>query len=166
MGCGKVKFYVVSDRYIAFLKQIDQKVPDNYQGKRPFIGIVININGIDYVAPLSSPKPHLLSIDSSKASCFKLFNRIKPDEFLGVINLNYMIPYLAGEVNLLDISALDKKYQSLIYKQFEFIKQNKNEIQNRAIKLHELVRVKKQSHFMKISCDFEALEKNLSSFTS
>ncbi|HFZ1935506.1 TPA: type III toxin-antitoxin system ToxN/AbiQ family toxin [Serratia marcescens] len=160
-----MKFYVVSDRYITFLKTIDNKVPDNYQGTRPFIGIVISVNGVDYVAPLSSPKPHLLKIDNSKASCFKLFNRKDPSEFLGVINLNYMIPYMESEVSLLPIATLEKKYQNLIYKQYEFIKQNKVEIQHRANKLHDLVRIKKQDHFVSISCNFDALEQNLGSFT-
>lgn len=160
-----MKFYVVSDRYITFLKKFDNKVPDNYQGARPFIGIVISVNGIDYVAPLSSPKPHLLNIDSSKASCFKLFNRKNSTEFLGVINLNYMIPFLDGEVTLLNVSNLESKYSALIYKQFEYIKANKTEIQNRANKLHDLIRGKRQQHFISISCDFEVLEQNYKSFT-
>lgn len=46
-----MEFYTVSDAYIAWLKSIDNRVPDNYQGKRAFIGIVLDINGHQYLAP-------------------------------------------------------------------------------------------------------------------
>ncbi|EAQ3218086.1 type III toxin-antitoxin system ToxN/AbiQ family toxin, partial [Salmonella enterica] len=101
-----MKFFIVSDRYISYLKKIDAKVPDNYNGKRPFIGIVVTVNGIEYVAPLSSPKPQLERINNSKPSVFKMFSRKDANDFLGVINLNYMIPYLASEVTLLDVDNI------------------------------------------------------------
>lgn len=161
-----MKFFIVSDRYISFLKQFDSKVPDNYNGTRPFIGIVIEIYGVEYIAPLSSPKPHLESINSSKPSAFKLYHRKNSSEFLGVVNLNYMIPVLDAEVTLLDVDSLtDEKYKNLLKKQYEYIKIHKNEIATRADKLHDLVRNKKHAHFVAISCDFEALEKSFKSFT-
>ena len=156
-----MKFYTVSNDYITYLKICDSKVPDNYDQARPFIGIVININDFDYIAPLSSPKPHLEKINNSKPSCFKLFNRTNDKEFLGVINLNYMIPYYEGEINLLDIDSItDEKYKGLIYKQFEYIKLNKEEIKKRANTLYDLVTVKQHNHFCSISCDFKKLEKH------
>lgn len=84
-----MKFYIVSDRYISYLKTIDGKVPDNYNGSRPFIGVVIEVNGVSYIAPLSSPKPQLERINNSKPTAFKIYNRKDGTEFLGVINLNY-----------------------------------------------------------------------------
>ena len=160
-----MKFFIVSDRYISYLKKIDAKVPDNYNGKRPFIGIVVTVNGIGYVAPLSSPKPQLERINNSKPSVFKMFSRKDANDFLGVINLNYMIPYLASEVTLLDVDNIqDHKYKNLLQKQHEYIKINKEEISSKATKLHDLVRNKKQDHFVSISCDFDALENALKSF--
>lgn len=161
-----MKFFTVSDRYISHLQKADSKVPDNYNGQRPFVGIVVEVNGVEYVAPLSSPKPHLEKIDSSKASIFKIYNRKPPNEFLGVINLNYMIPFLASEVTLLDIESLgDVRYKNLLNKQLEYIKIHKDDIEVRAVKLMSLVREKKQYHFVSISCDFDALEAAHNSFS-
>jgi len=160
-----VKFYIVSDRYISYLKTIDGKVPDNYNGSRPFIGVVIEVNGVSYIAPLSSPKPQLERINNSKPTAFKIYNRKDGTEFLGVINLNYMIPVLDNEVTLLDVDNVDVKYKNLLKKQHEYIKIHQADIEARAIKLHDLVRTKKQAHFVDVSCCFDDLEANFKSFT-
>ena len=94
-----------------------------------------------------------------------MFSRKDANDFLGVINLNYMIPYLASEVTLLDVDNIqDHKYKNLLQKQHEYIKISKEEISSKATKLHDLVRNKKQDHFVSISCDFDALENALKSF--
>lgn len=52
-----MKFYNMKDSYIQFLRQYDTKVAENKQESRPYVGIVLEINGINYYAPFSSPKP-------------------------------------------------------------------------------------------------------------
>lgn len=65
--------------------------------KRPFIGIVLSINGIDYFAPLFSPK------EKHK----KLVNKIDFIQLdngkLGGINLNNMIPVPKNVLTKVDI---------------------------------------------------------------
>lgn len=51
-----MRIYNMKDEYIAFLKQYDAKVPDNKNQQRPYVGVVLEIEGIKYYAPLSSPK--------------------------------------------------------------------------------------------------------------
>lgn len=55
----------IKDSYIAFLKQYDQKVPDNKNEQRPYIGVILEIKGKTYYAPLSSPKPKHLKMKNS-----------------------------------------------------------------------------------------------------
>ncbi|WP_052721946.1 type III toxin-antitoxin system ToxN/AbiQ family toxin [Pseudomonas synxantha] len=51
-----MKLYTVTDAYIAYLKGIDSKVLNNYGGIRPYVGIIIEIGGHKYLAPLTSYK--------------------------------------------------------------------------------------------------------------
>ncbi len=52
----RLKFYNIDDKYIQYLYKFDNKVPFNKNSKRPYIGIVLEINGITYFAPMFSPK--------------------------------------------------------------------------------------------------------------
>ncbi len=45
----RLRFYNVDDKYIAYLYNFDNKVPFNKNSKRPYIGIVLEINGINNV---------------------------------------------------------------------------------------------------------------------
>lgn len=53
---NKLKLYRVTNHYLNFLREIEPKIPMNKDnGKdRPFVGIVLSVNGIKYIAPLSS----------------------------------------------------------------------------------------------------------------
>ena len=51
-----MKFYYIKNSYIDFLRQYDSRILYNKNEARPYIGIVFEINGIKYYAPLASPK--------------------------------------------------------------------------------------------------------------
>lgn len=48
----------LDSKYCDYLRQYDNKVPYNYDGKelRPFVGVLFMVNNCKYFAPLSSPK--------------------------------------------------------------------------------------------------------------
>jgi len=46
-----------SNDYIEFLRMYDNKVLFNKDERRPYVGIVLQINNFNYFAPLTSPKP-------------------------------------------------------------------------------------------------------------
>ena len=54
-----LKFFCVDKGYCDFLRQTDPCVPYVHDEKntRPFVGVLLSVNEIDYFAPLSSPKP-------------------------------------------------------------------------------------------------------------
>ena len=52
-----MKFYNIKDDYIHYLRQFDSKVAENKGESRPYVGIMLEVNGTKYYAPFSSPKP-------------------------------------------------------------------------------------------------------------
>jgi protein AbiQ len=159
-----MRFYTVSDKYINFLKKIVPSVPDNYLEKRSFIGIILEINDIEYLAPLTSYKKKQDTFKPSLPTLFKLHERTDPTNKLGMIQFNNMIPTIKSEISLLNIDIQPEPYKQMLYKQFEFIKQHKDEIKKRAIKLYKLVTVSKHPFYTKISCNFKLLEENIKNF--
>lgn len=81
-----MKLYNVTDAYVDYLRQFDSKVPDNKAEKRPFVGIVFSINGYNFFAPLSSPKPKHRGMKNMPD-----FHKINSG-LQGAINFNNMIP--------------------------------------------------------------------------
>lgn len=59
-----MKFY-----YIAYLKKYDSKVSDNKHSQRPYVGIVLQINRINYYTPFSSPTPIIAYILFTSLFC-------------------------------------------------------------------------------------------------
>jgi protein AbiQ len=156
-----LRFYTVSDAYISFLQQFDPKVPNNggaaYKGRKLYIGVVLEIGGHKYFAPLSSYKAKQDKISSSSCSLFKLHERGNENNKLGIISLNNMVPVPDSELVLLDLDGQDEQYKRMLLKQYEFIKESRDEIARRAAKLHNHVVVKRTPHFVLISCDIPTL---------
>lgn len=46
---NRLKFYNIDDKYIEYLYNFDKRVLFNKNGKRPYIGIILEINGRSYV---------------------------------------------------------------------------------------------------------------------
>lgn len=163
-----MKFYTVADDYVSFLQTFDKKVPNNggagYKGKKVYIGVVLEIDGHKFLAPLTSYKPDQERIKSSSPSAFKLHERTNPNNKLGLISLNYMVPVLENELAELDVAAQEEKYKKLLYLQYEFIKLNKADIIGRAQNLYEHVVVKKSDFFVRISCDIPVLIENYTNY--
>ena len=109
-----MKLYRVSDRYIAYLKTIDSRVPDNYSGKRPYVGILLVVDGIQYLAPLTSYKPKQDRMKDKDVTLFKLYETGKEENKLetkidsltidkdGKINENWPKGFFDEYENLLD----------------------------------------------------------------
>lgn len=159
-----MRFYTVKDEYILYLRGIDKNVPDNYKGARPYVGIVFEINGSKYLAPLTSYKPKQDHIKNSPA-ILKLHERGNESNKLGMIQLSNMIPISDEVIAELDLSGQDEKYRKMMYKQLEYIKTQTNEIANKTEKLYKLVCVDKSAFYVKLSCDFTALEAALKAYT-
>ena len=54
----KLEFYTLDERYYYYLVQFDNRIMaiDDAKTHRPFVGVLLSINDVDYYAPLTSPK--------------------------------------------------------------------------------------------------------------
>lgn len=129
----------------------------NYINQKPYIGIVLEISGHKFIAPLTSYKPKQDNIKSSNFTVFKLHERGNPDNKLGMISLNNMIPIIDTEITPLNMQAQSPGYRKMLYKQFEFIKSSSDEIKERAANLHHQVTVVRTPFYLGISCNFNAM---------
>ena len=112
-----MKFYNIKDEYINYLKKYDAKVADNKKGKRPYVGVVLEIEGIKYYTPFTSPKEKHRKMKNTKD-----FRKINQGIY-GAINFNNMIPVVESALLLIDIDAMeDSKYQRLLQNQYSSLK--------------------------------------------
>ena len=129
----KLRLYKVTDDYISYLKEFDDKVREN-KGRRPYVGVLLQIGNIKYFAPLASPKPKHLLMNSAPD-----FVKINEGKY-GLINLNNMIPVADEAIIEFDvIDEPDLQYQNLLFNQIYYINRMEEIILNRANKLYQAV---------------------------
>ena len=82
----RLRIFRVHDGYIRFMHTIDNRVQYNKNERRPYVGVVLNVNGHRYFVPMESPKPnhkkmrnaiHIMRLDGGK---------------YGLLGFNNMIP--------------------------------------------------------------------------
>ncbi|MEQ5322982.1 type III toxin-antitoxin system ToxN/AbiQ family toxin [Providencia rettgeri] len=152
-----MKFYVIADSYINHLVACDQHVYKN-KGTRPYIGIVLEVNGVEFLAPLTSYKEKQDKIPNNSPLIFKMYELGNEENKLGMVQINNMVPVLDSEVELLDLSVLDTKYQNLLNMQQQFLRKNQEELQRKATKLYKIVSKGFAKGIVNMCCDFKTLE--------
>lgn len=160
----KLKFYKVKEKYIMYLNQYDKKISKSYgeKAKRPFIGIVLEIDNVLYFAPFTSPKKKHLTMKNT-------IDFLKIDNGkLGAINFNNMIPIPIDECELIDVEKeKNESYRNLLYKQINWCneKNNNKVILNKAYNLyHKVINKKIPENIIKRCCDFKKLEEKSKEF--
>lgn len=138
------------------LKSFDNK------SKRPYIGIILEINNVNYFAPLSSPKKKHENMKNSID--FIKINKGRD----GVINLNNMIPIPSEQCYEIDIKEeikIDKKYGLILKYQIIWCNKNKENIIKKAKKLYNLIINDRANFSLKNRCcNFKVLEEKLNQF--
>lgn len=157
---GRLKFYNVDDEYIEYLYSIDNRVPFNKNSKRPYIGIILEINKFKYFAPMFSPKQQHNKYKTNATY-------IKIGEGLGIIKLNNMIPVNIKNLRYIDFNNIeDKKYRNLLIQQNNYIQLNTDKIREKANKLYQFVINDNKKFFTDICCDFKLLEEKCKEYNS
>lgn len=155
---NKLKLYRVTNHYLNFLREIEPKIPMNKDnGKdRPFVGIVLSVNGIKYIAPLSS------KLGKSQTD-FKVKVR---NEHKATIRFAYMFPIVEKALIEIDYTSefkIDFKYTALLINEDLYINQHKTRIYEIATKTHTNV-ISKRFGFENFCCDFAKLEDKYKSY--
>ncbi|MCQ2978869.1 MAG: type III toxin-antitoxin system ToxN/AbiQ family toxin [Clostridia bacterium] len=165
-----IKFYHVDENYIRYLKQYDERVPFAFGSKksRPFIGVLLEVNQINYFAPLTSLKNKNIIPDMFNVDFVLMKNNrsIKiAGKYLGGINLNNMIPIydftLLKEIKFKKIK--NEAYRDAINNEFIWCRKNQDMIIKKAKNVYykyiNCLNQKKTSDPLFLRCcDFKLLE--------
>lgn len=165
----RLKLYNVDEKYVNYLKMYDSKVPDVHNGKqnRPFLGVVLSINEIDYFVPLASPKPKHKTMHN-QIDFTKINNGL-----WGAMNFNNMIPVLPEYTFPINLSIEvndDKKivkWKNLLANQISWCNklENREHIIHKAEKLHHIIVSGEANEYLtKRCCDFIKLEEAVSKY--
>lgn len=127
-------------------------------------GIVLEINNINYFAPLSSPKEKHKTMKTS-LDFIKINNGRN-----GIINLNNMLPVpleCCNQINIEKEIIKNKKYGLILKYQYLWCNENKEQILKKANKLYNLIVFNKANINLKNRCcDFKNLEEMYNKFKS
>lgn len=129
-----IKIYEINPAYINYLVPYAPHLFHNSKkgqaNERKYIGVVLQINGMDYFAPLSSFKPKHKTMKDGLD-----FIKIKN---YAVINLNNMFPVPVGECSYVNIGAVkDPAYRALLLSEYRFIKSVQEKIRKNAAALYK-----------------------------
>lgn len=122
-----IRIYEIKTEYIKYLSQYQEHLftHNNGKDKRKYIGILLEINGISYFAPLSSFKAKHKKMEESVD-----FIKIKD---YAVININNMLPVPKSQIVNIDINKeKDASYKYLLQAESREINKRKNRIRKNA----------------------------------
>lgn len=123
--------------------------------KRPYVGIVLQVNEFDYYVPLESPKPNHVNIKSG-GPVLKL-----QDGKLGIMGFNNMIPVEKQYLIEFDIkSEKNDQYKRLLYNQLSYCQKHIDTIYLRAKNTYDKVVSGETPFYVKVCCDFKKLEES------
>lgn len=158
---NKIKIVHIDNKYIDYLYNFDKRVMYNKDQKRPYIGILFEVNGLKYYAPLSSPKEKFLKMHNN-------IDIMKINEGLyGVINFNNMIPVQENTTKVLDTKDIqDYKYRLLVNAQLIYFNKHQEEIISKATNLYTKYNNNKLPEIIrKRCCNFKYLEQVAEKYT-
>lgn len=151
-----LKMYEISRGYVSYLSAFAPHLFRNSKSEqtneRKYIGIVLQINSMDYFVPLSSFKPKHKRMPD-------MIDFIKIRDY-AVINLNNMFPVPSGEYSYVDFSSVkDPRYKSLLLAEYRYIKSIQDIIRKNAADLYQYKLENKDDTSLAKRCnDFVLLE--------
>ena len=151
------KIALINSDYCDYLRKFDDRVTYNFGAKkvRPYIGILIRVNNMEYFAPLSSPKEKHRTMKNRID-----FIKIQDGDY-GAINFNNMIPVTKDNYKLIDFNSriYSKKWTELLTNQLRWLNDHKKDILFKAELLYKLYKYNNLSqNALKRCCNFILLE--------
>ena len=165
----KLNLYSVSDKYIKYLSQFDNKIYDNKEEKRiherKYIGIVLTVNEYNYYIPMSSPKKSDYMDFENKIirKDAKTIIRIhESGRLYGTLRISNMIPVPITELEPYILSnEKDLKYKDVILGELKFINNNSDKIVKNAKIVYSQKIKNIDVGYIKNTVDFKLLEEKL-----
>lgn len=165
----KLNLYSVSDKYIKYLRQFDNKIYDNKEEnrihERKYLGIVLTLNEFNYYIPMSSPKKSdYIDFENKKIrNDTKTIIRIHDGRRLyGTLRISNMIPVPITELEPYMLSSeKDLKYKEVILGELRYINNNSNKIVKYAKTVYNQKVKSIDIGYIKNTVDFKLLEEKL-----
>ncbi|MHC1696135.1 MAG: type III toxin-antitoxin system ToxN/AbiQ family toxin [Eubacteriales bacterium] len=129
-----LKFYDVNDEYVKYLKTVDDKIPDvKYDKNNKFVcGIVLEINGINYYAPISH-------FNKPQRTNLPIYD--KKERVIATIRFCFMFPAPLSVLTIKDFSKIglyDKKYSDLLLNEYTYCKKIEKQIYEKALAVYKI----------------------------
>lgn len=166
----RLKLYNVSIKYIRNLHNVDDNVPSVSPqiGKhaRPFLGIIVLVNGSEFCIPFTSNSGKKnKNFESMRENI--TFRKIcdKDGKVLAALNLNNMIPVRDEYVTEIDLKIYPSDtpeircWKKLCIKELDWCQSHQCEIERLANELYRIYSAGEPFGKRKICLDFPALEK-------
>lgn len=163
-----MKWLIISEQYLAYLRTYEQRIPLSDYGKdrfKPFFGILFETDALYYVTQISSAKERHKSMKQN-LDFLKLYDD-KTNKLLAVVNLNYMFPVPKSEAIYLDYNKIQEhrdfhsekqKSQYISFLKLELKLINQLSLSDAAQKLYQL-KESYPEHFISKRClDFKQLD--------
>ena len=164
-----MRWYIADKNFVNYLHSIDNKVENiEYRNKlKPYFGIVLEISGVNYYMPVSSPKEKHKRMKNSRD--FQKLNDKDTGELVAVLNINNMIPiplqYITqlsyDEVGIyrnFDSELTKTQYIDLLRKELDIINSLAKTIKNNAIYLYNHYKQFPNDKLSSRCCNFLLLE--------
>ena len=158
-----IKFYEIHAAYIDYLAvyapHLFRNRQETHAHERKYIGVVLEVGGMDYFAPLSSFKPKHQRMKEG-------LDFIKVRRY-AVINLNNMFPAPPSVRSYVDFSAVkDARYKALLLAEYRFVKSIQEKIRKNAAALYKHKLTSGNSTPLSKRCnDFSTLEAACAKYT-
>lgn len=165
----KLNLYSVSDKYINYLRQFDDKIYDNKEEirthERKYLGVVLTVNEFNYYIPMSSPE-NSDYIDISKKIIRKdtktIIRIYEGNRLYGTLRISNMIPVPITELEPYMVSnETDLKYKEVILGELRYINNNSNRIIKYAKTVYNQKIKNMDIGYIKNTVDFKLLEEKL-----
>lgn len=132
----KLNLYSISDKYIKYLRQFDDKIYDNKEEirnhERKYLGVVLTVNEFNYYIPMSSPKrSDYLDFDkkiirNDTKTIIRIHERSR---LYGTLRISNMIPVPITELEpYITSDEDDLKYKEVILGELRYINNNSSKI--------------------------------------
>ena len=146
----------VNKEYLKYMHSIDYRVSVKFSN-RPYVGIVVMVNGFKYVIPLTSQttEERVKENKRKRAARITTFVRNSAGDEIADLLHNNMIPVTDDNYEIIDIDATEDTYEA---NEIRFIRKNKEKITHKAQKVHDDRTTKYDKFLYKTCCDFQKLE--------
>jgi len=121
----ELKFYDVEQQYIRYLQQWDTRIPhlSGTRNEKFACGIVLEINGHQYFAPISSFREQQRS---------NIVIQNNEGHAVGSVRFRFMFPITVWQAKVKDFAKEDAKYRELLREELAFCNKHRERIRKKA----------------------------------